>query len=61
MDIQSISSAASGQAMSQLKQQAGIAVMAKSLDNMQLQGQLLIKMMEQSVQPHLGGNLDIRL
>ncbi|MBW7476039.1 YjfB family protein [Paenibacillus oenotherae] len=61
MDIQSISAAASGQAMAQLKQQAGIAVMAKSLDNMQLQGQLLIKMMEQSVQPHLGGNLDIRL
>ncbi|UVI30829.1 YjfB family protein [Paenibacillus spongiae] len=61
MDIQSIGAMASGMAMANLKQAAGIAVLGKSLDNLQLQGQMLAQLMEQSVQPHLGGNVDIRL
>lgn len=39
----------------------GTVVLAKSLDTAQIQGQDLIKMMEQSVAPDLGQNIDIRI
>lgn len=39
----------------------GIAVMAKSLDNAQQSGDNLIKMMEQSVNPSLGQNIDMKI
>ncbi|BBH22778.1 hypothetical protein Back11_41230 [Paenibacillus baekrokdamisoli] len=61
MDVPTISNGVSGQALSNVQLSAGLAVMAKSLDNTELQGQMLTQMMERSVQPHLGGNLDIRL
>lgn len=37
----------------------GIAVLAKSLDTIETLGQSMIKMMEQSVSPHLGQNIDL--
>ena len=41
--------------------QYGTAVLAKALETMEVQGAATIKMMENSVQPHLGQNIDIRL
>lgn len=37
----------------------GIAVLAKSLDTIEVLGQSMIRMMEQSVSPHLGQNIDL--
>lgn len=39
----------------------GIAVLGKNLDTIEKAGQSLIKMMEQSVQPGLGTNIDVRV
>lgn len=39
----------------------GIAILAKSLSTIETAGQNMIKMMEQSVQPNLGNNVDIRV
>ncbi|MBB2181563.1 YjfB family protein [Lachnospiraceae bacterium MD1] len=39
----------------------GIAVLSKNLDTIEQAGQGLIKMMEQSVTPHLGQNIDLRI
>ena len=41
--------------------EVGVAVLNKSLDAMDEQGQALIKMMEASVNPNLGQNLDIKV
>jgi hypothetical protein len=38
----------------------GVAVLAKNLDTIDKAGQDLIKMMEQSVQPGLGKNIDYK-
>ncbi|NLK99523.1 MAG: putative motility protein [Clostridiales bacterium] len=39
----------------------GIAVLSKNLETIEELGQSMIKMMEQSVAPHLGQNIDIRV
>lgn len=39
----------------------GIAVLAKSLDTVKQSGQNMIKMMEQSVNPNLGKNIDLKV
>lgn len=39
----------------------GMAVLSKSLDTAEIAGQDMIKMMEQSVNPYLGQNVDITL
>lgn len=39
----------------------GTAVLAKSLDTVETAGQNMIKMMEKSVNPNLGTNIDLRL
>ncbi len=39
----------------------GTAVMAKSLDTAKIAGQNMIKMMEMSVNPNLGANIDLRV
>ncbi len=39
----------------------GVAVLAKNLDTLDQSGQSLIKMMEQSVQPGLGKNIDYKI
>ena len=41
--------------------QYGTAVLAKTLETLEVQGDAVIKMMEKSVQPHLGQSIDIRL
>lgn len=38
-----------------------IAVLKKAMDVAQIQGATTVKMMEQSLAPHLGGNIDIRI
>lgn len=45
---------------SQLKQQASISVMKKTMDHAEMQSEQMIRMLEQSVQPHLGGTIDVR-
>ena len=37
------------------------AVLAKSLDSMELSGEGMIRMMEQSVNPMIGQNIDLRI
>lgn len=39
----------------------GMAVLSKSLDTAKQSGQNLIKMMEQSVNPNLGKNIDTKI
>ena len=39
----------------------GIAVLAKSLDTIEQSGQSMIQMMEKSVSPNLGQNIDMRV
>lgn len=39
----------------------GVAVLAKNLDVIEQLGQSMIKMMEQSVAPHLGQSIDIKV
>lgn len=39
----------------------GVAVLAKNLDTIEELGQSMIKMMEQSVAPQLGQNIDLRV
>jgi hypothetical protein len=39
----------------------GVAVLAKNLDTIDQAGQSLIQMMEQSVQPELGKNIDYKV
>lgn len=38
----------------------GVAVLSKNLDTIEQAGQSLIKLMELSVQPHLGQSIDIK-
>ncbi|MFB5678560.1 YjfB family protein [Paenibacillus terreus] len=58
MDIGSASMALS---QSSLKLNAGFKVLSMSKDMAEAQGQAMIQMMEKSVQPNLGGKLDIRV
>ncbi len=45
----------------QLMTEIGISVLNKNLDTVEVLGDSMIKMMEQSVTPNLGANIDIRL
>lgn len=56
MDIPTLSVA-----MSQMNtlNQYSIAMLSKTLDTVEQSGDMMIKMMEQSVNPHLGQNIDI--
>ena len=65
MDIAGLS-----MALSQLKvsQQANISIMKKAMDTGEMQTDAMVQMiekstaiMEQSINPHLGGNLDITI
>ncbi len=44
-----------------IMESVGTAVLAKTLDSMEMQGAQLTRMMEQSVMPDLGQNIDIRV
>ncbi|MGI6124830.1 MAG: YjfB family protein [Acetivibrionales bacterium] len=45
----------------QLMQQVGIAVMKKAMTSAETNVEALLKVLQQSVQPNLGQNVDIRL
>ncbi|MNN33026.1 hypothetical protein D3C81_1467630 [compost metagenome] len=57
MDIAALSMS---MAQNNLKQAVNISVLKMSQDQSEVNAQALIKMMEQSVLPHLGGNIDIK-
>lgn len=46
-------------AASKTQNDVGVAMLAKSLDTYQANGAALTKMMEQSVNPAIGGNFDM--
>lgn len=58
MDIPALSMALS---QNRVQSDVGVAMLSKSLDTFQDVGDGLTKMMEQSVTPYLGGNIDISL
>lgn len=58
MDIASLSTALS---MSQVNNDVGVLMLSKQLDTVEATGDSMIKMMEQSVTPYLGANIDIRI
>ena len=58
MDIPTLSIA-----MSQINitNQYNVAMLSKTLDTMEQSGDMMIKLMEQSVTPHLGQHIDINI
>ena len=58
MDIAALSMALS---QMNVRQEAGISVMKKSMDQAEMSEDNMVKMLEQSVQPHIGGTVDLRL
>lgn len=58
MDIGALSTALS---QSSLKQAVGISVLKMAKEQTVTEGQALVKMMEQSINPNLGGNIDIKV
>lgn len=58
MDIASLSTAMS---LSKLQSDVGVAVLGKQLDTVEVMGDSMLKMMEQSVTPHLGSSIDISI
>ncbi|MEF2967284.1 YjfB family protein [Paenibacillus sp. M1] len=57
MDIPALSI---GLSQSRIQQAVSISVLKMSTEMAAVDGQALTKMMEQSVQPNLGGNIDIK-
>ena len=57
MDIAALSMALS---QMNVRQEASISVMKKSIDQAEVTGESVVKMLEQSVQPHLGGSVDLK-
>lgn len=57
----SLNSAYSQFNSSGLPQAIGIMMLSKAKESAELQGVQMVQMMQQSVQPHLGGSLDIRV
>lgn len=56
MDIASLSTTLS---MSQMNNDIGVLMLGKQLDTAEVMGDSMIQMMEQSITPHLGANIDI--
>ena len=57
MDIASLSMALS---QMNVRQEASVSVMKKSMDQAESNGASVVKMLEQSVQPHIGGSVDLK-
>ena len=57
----SIASLSTDLAMSKTMTAVGTAVMKQTMDVNETMGTEMVKMMEQSVTPHLGGNVDVKL
>ena len=58
MDIASLSTALS---MTQVRNDFGAIMLGKQLDTMENMGDSMIKLMEQSVNPNVGQNIDVYL
>lgn len=58
MDIAALSTS---MATNELASQASVKVLAMGLDEMRVEGEGMQKMLEMSVNPHIGGNIDISL
>lgn len=58
MDITALSSSMS---LADVNSQVGVAVLAKSLDTIETLGDGMKKMMEMSVNPNLGANIDVQV
>ncbi len=56
MDIAALSTSMS---MADVNSQIGVAVLAKNLDTIEDMGEGMKKMMEMSVNPNLGANIDV--
>ena len=54
-----ITSMSMAMAANKTAQDIGVAVLDKALENYQDNGADMVKMMEQSVTPHIGGNFDM--
>ena len=57
MDIAALSMALSQMSV---RTEANVSIMKKTIDQAETNGQDVVKMLEQSVQPHIGSRLDIR-
>ena len=58
MDIASLSTSLS---MSKVNNDVGVLMLSKQLDTVEVMGDSMLKMMEQSVNPNLGANIDISI
>lgn len=56
MDIAALSTAMS---MANVQADVGVAMLSKSLDNMEAMGEGMQKILETSVNPYIGGNIDV--
>lgn len=56
MDIASLSTALS---MTKINNEIGVLMLGKQLDQAEVMGESMVKLLEQSATPHLGGNIDI--
>lgn len=61
MDIGNIGQYSIAKSQSQLMNDVAVAVTKLSMDTSKQVGENMVKMMEQSVNPHLGSNIDIKL
>ncbi len=66
MDVMNVANMAMNMSQTQLMTQVGTAVLSMSLDSMTEQGDAMVEimnrsMMENSVNPDLGGNIDIMI
>lgn len=43
-----------------VRQDASVSLMKKSMDQAETNGESVVKMLEQSAQPHLGGTVDLK-
>lgn len=59
-DIMDVAALSTTMAAGKVSQSVGVAVLGKAMDQMEQQSSDLLKIMEQSVQPNLGGNVNIR-
>ena len=57
MDIAALSMALS---QMNVRTEANVSIMKKTMDQAELNGRDVVKMLEQSVQPHIGSRLDIK-
>ncbi|MFC4711683.1 YjfB family protein [Planococcus dechangensis] len=57
MDIAALSMALS---QMNVRQEASVSIMKKAMDQSETNSANVVKMLEQSVQPHIGGSLDLK-